>query len=179
MLNCCDCTQLTTLPSLPNLEELWCTRCTQLTTLPSFPRLKNFRCRECPWINNPKNLEFSSNLKKLIILQRWWRNIRRYFIFKEWIKTEEFAKWFYHPDHFGGFYHKNMLYRQLSHPCKYSFKDLIMASKSSQSLSELYHLPQEERNQRVKILCKEANWYYKDIVGVDGITYTSFSPYLK
>ena len=86
----------------------------------------------------------------------------------------------------------------LEDPCKYSFKDLYQAAKKSkleesdtgfkQSLSDslevdmwyasLLLLSQPEINETVKRLCKEAGWYWSDMVE-DGVVYTSFSPRLK
>lgn len=60
--------------------------------------------------------------------------------------------------------------------CKYSFSDLIQAVGLPNSFKlTLYSLSQEERNKRVKIMCQDAGWFYKDIEQ-NGVIYTSFSP---
>ena len=75
----------------------------------------------------------------------------------------------------------------LLNACEYSFRDLVICAKNisnndsflDEYLKVLYSLKQPVRNIEVKKLCKEANWYFKDIVGTDGIVYTSFSPLQK
>lgn len=65
---------------------------------------------------------------------------------------------------------------ELSQPCLYSFQNLLDAAKEPLYKEKLYSLPQNIRNQEVKRLCKKAGWFYKDIVGVDNVVYTAFSP---
>ena len=82
----------------------------------------------------------------------------------------------------------------LLNPCKYSFKDLVFATNLSYTeyeseaesmksidkyLKILYSLSQVEKNNEIKKLCKESGWYFKDVIGDDGIIYTSFSPFIK
>ena len=43
-LNISQCTNITTLPDLPNLSYLWCDGCTSLTTLPDLPKLTYLWC---------------------------------------------------------------------------------------------------------------------------------------
>lgn len=46
---------------------------------------------------------------------------------------------------------------ELLNPCKYSFKNLLDSVKENNvTLSELYALSQEDRNRKVKELCKQA-----------------------
>ena len=66
----------------------------------------------------------------------------------------------------------------LINPCRYSFEDLIKASETEISLQKLYAMSQEERNNRVKEMCKLAKWYYTD-VEKEGMVYTAFSPERK
>lgn len=66
----------------------------------------------------------------------------------------------------------------LDNPCAYSFDDLLSAAGSDKTKEDLYKLSQEQLNQQVKILCKKAGWFYKDIIE-DNILYTSFSPKIK
>ena len=64
-------------------------------------------------------------------------------------------------------------------PCKYSFKDLLLATNKpvdKQSLDSLYNISQTNRNRMVKELCNKAGWYFEDVKGSDGIIYTAFSP---
>lgn len=63
--------------------------------------------------------------------------------------------------------------QRLLNPCNYSFNDLLKAANSSVKLKGL---SQANLNREIKKLCDTAGWYYQDIVGSDGITYTSFSP---
>ena len=68
----------------------------------------------------------------------------------------------------------------LLNACKYSFNDLIIASKCTDiSTQSLISLSQTELNTIVKRLCIYSNWYYDDIIGTDGVVYTSFSKYKK
>lgn len=72
----------------------------------------------------------------------------------------------------------------LLNPCKYSFEDLIFAAKKetgqlTPSIKQLLLLSQTKRNEEVKALCNQAKWFYKDVIGRDGVLYTSFSPHLK
>lgn len=64
----------------------------------------------------------------------------------------------------------------LENPCKYSFKDLLLAANKSTNTSELYSYTQTKRNKVVKELCRISGWYWEDIKGKDGIVYTAFSP---
>ena len=70
--------------------------------------------------------------------------------------------------------------------CQYSFGDLLDAAKAgcgdhyiTMELEDLYKMSQEERNNVVKdmcLRCKPNPWQWKDLVGSDGVVYTSFSP---
>ena len=71
----------------------------------------------------------------------------------------------------------------LVNSCKYSFKDLLYAAKLLEGseeidkyLKNLYSMSQKDRNIEVKKLCKKSMWYFNDVIGKDGIVYTSFSP---
>lgn len=73
----------------------------------------------------------------------------------------------------------------LSSPCKYSFKDLVVASNTVKNtevnkyLNYLYSLSQTEKNTEVKKLCNSAGWYFEDRLGDNDIIYTAFSPSLE
>lgn len=64
----------------------------------------------------------------------------------------------------------------LDNPCKYSFKDLLIAVKKSTDTTELHSYTQINRNKAVKEFCRIAGWYWEDVTGKDGIIYTAFSP---
>jgi len=64
----------------------------------------------------------------------------------------------------------------LKDPCKYSFEDLVKAANQKVNLKLLYAMEQSEINATVKWLCNKAGWYYEDVEGKDGETYTAFSP---
>jgi len=64
-----------------------------------------------------------------------------------------------------------------------SFKNLVIVAKNisisdpflEEYLKVFYTLKQEVKNIEIKKLCKEAKWYFKDVIENDGITYTTFS----
>jgi len=71
---------------------------------------------------------------------------------------------------------------ELDNPCKYSFQDLLYAYdplSDNIHLHKLYALSQNERNKKVKKMCDQIGWYYKDVRGKDGVIYTAFSPFQK
>ena len=63
-IDCSDCTSLTSIPNIEGLEKLTCYGCTSLT---SIPNIKGLESKGCPWIN--PNQE---RMNKLIKLQRWF-----------------------------------------------------------------------------------------------------------
>ena len=65
---------------------------------------------------------------------------------------------------------------KLINPFSYSFKDLIKASKYPIEPKTLYSMSQPNRNIEVKKMYKLAGWFWEDIIGNDGISYTAFSP---
>jgi hypothetical protein len=64
-----------------------------------------------------------------------------------------------------------------------SFKNLVIVAKNisisdpflEEYLKVFHTLKQEVKNIEIKKLCKEAKWYFKDVIENDGITYTTFS----
>jgi hypothetical protein len=88
------------------LSNLNCSECAILTELKLFEDVLPmiFQCKDSPWLNY--NGKYKDSLKKLIILQKFCRKNMKYFIFRNWIKSEKFAKWFYHPENYGGKIHK-------------------------------------------------------------------------
>jgi hypothetical protein len=106
-LYCCGCSLLTSIADIEGLQELWCSGCRSLTSIPT-KDLTNALCNNCPWISY-NNDEYKQNIRKLITLQRRTRNKIRYKTFCKWIKTEQFAQWFYHPRRLGGLIAKQNL----------------------------------------------------------------------
>lgn len=100
-LNCSGCKSLTQLPEFPALRELNCDGCRSLTHIPEFPALRYLTCSDCPWLDR-QNPGFQHNISCLIRLQKWVRKWRKFRILRTWLKTEEFAQWYYHPENPGG-----------------------------------------------------------------------------
>jgi len=68
---------------------------------------------------------------------------------------------------------------KLKNPCSYSFEALYKAARENIDSTRLNKMSQVQRNEEVKRLCEIADWYYEDVVGNDGITYTAFSPEIE
>ena len=117
-----DCSKLTSIPNIEGLKELYCNNCPNLTSIPkieglkklccygcpnltSIPNIKELNCSSCPWIPY-QNDDFKDNIKKLIILQRWFKKYFKIKVAQRYIKTKEFNEWFYSPNNFGGYKHK-------------------------------------------------------------------------
>lgn len=64
--------------------------------------------------------------------------------------------------------------------CAYSFADLYKAAfkkePSQQELANLYALPQNERNLKVKEWASLAGWETKERLGSDKVFYSAFAP---
>jgi len=87
---------------LPELTRLFCHECTNLTEIPpDLLELIDFYCAGCIWIEK-QNPSFNFNMEKLKRLQRFCRNNLKYWRFRRWIKSKEFAEWFYSPNQWGG-----------------------------------------------------------------------------
>jgi hypothetical protein len=54
------------------------------------------------WLDIEYNKNFADGLQSIINLQRWARKNMRYLNFKKWIRSKEFAQWFYASDQLGG-----------------------------------------------------------------------------
>ena len=133
VLWCYNCTSLTSLDlwSNINLEELWCSFCTSLTSLDlrnninlkelmcsycksltSLDLPKEYDgyigCSKCPWIT--QNEDFSSNLQRLIKIQRWYRKL----LIIKYMKSKQFVEWIYAPNNIGGKCHKLKLLKEFS-----------------------------------------------------------------
>ena len=91
VLNVSDCESLTSeklqevLIQCKNLETLYCYNCTSLTSL-DLPKgyRGNIDCSKRPWIT--QNKEFSSNLQRLIKIQKWYRKL----LIIKYMKSQEF-----------------------------------------------------------------------------------------
>jgi hypothetical protein len=77
------------------------------------PKLGNcpFLAIDCYWFNSDMR---KKNISKLITLQRFCKKNFRYFIFKRWVKSQEFNEWFYAPENVGGIKHKKVMERVIS-----------------------------------------------------------------
>jgi hypothetical protein len=128
ILYCNGCTSLTSLLNeskdeykeetkwRSSLVEIECINCPSLTSIPEC----NFstgtvNCTGCPWwplvVHNP---DYNSNISKLVYLQKFCKRNQKYFIFKRWIESREFAEWIYSPDQIGGKLSKKQISNSLS-----------------------------------------------------------------
>ena len=111
------CSHFTSLTSLDlrsniNLTELWCSSCTSLTSLDLRNNIEiKYKSihysSKCPWIS--QNEGFSSNLQRLIKLQRWCRRI----LLIKYLKSKQFIEWIYNPSNIGGRLYKKWLFKNL------------------------------------------------------------------
>jgi hypothetical protein len=62
--------------------------------------------------------------------------------------------------------------------CSYSFEDLFKAAREIFNKKIFYSKSQTQINEYVKKLCIKAKWGWEDRVGVDGVVYTAFAPFL-
>ena len=100
ILQCRDC-PLISIPYLPELIILGCHDCPYLISIPSMSRLEVLDYSKCPWLYvKPERID------KLIVIQRRIRQLIKYFRFVRFIKSKEFNEWFYAPDGIGGKNHK-------------------------------------------------------------------------
>ena len=110
ILWCYNCRSLTNLDLRKNkyLTTLWCYNCTSLTSL-DLPKGYHgyIDCSDCPWIT--QNKEFSSNLQRLIIIQKWYRKL----LIIKYMKSQEFIEWIYSPNNIGGRLYKKWLLKNL------------------------------------------------------------------
>ena len=95
-----------------NLETLWCNDCTSLTSLDLRNNIEiKYKSihysSKCPWIS--QNEGFSSNLQRLIKLQRWCRRI----LLIKYLKSKQFIEWIYNPSNIGGRLYKKWLFKNL------------------------------------------------------------------
>jgi len=125
-LDCSNCLRLTSIPSLLNLTRLFCSYC-PITSIPSLPNLIALDCTECQLtsISLPKLIELnysgcrwlnieSEITNRLIVIQRRFRQLIKYYRFVRFIKSREFNEWFYAPEGIGGKNHKIRLEKFVS-----------------------------------------------------------------
>jgi len=92
------------------LKNLYVSNCKLLISLQIVDKIL-YNCvttLNSPWISQNRN--FSSNLQKLIKLQRWCRKL----LIIKYIKSQEFVEWFYNPNNIGGRVHKLRLLKEFS-----------------------------------------------------------------
>ena len=87
-----------------NLRILKCSFSRCLLSIPNND-YDELDCLRCPWVPY-KNHKFEYNIKRLIILQRWFKKYFKIKVAQRYIKTKEFNEWFYSPNNFGGYKHK-------------------------------------------------------------------------
>jgi hypothetical protein len=88
-----NCETLTRIPDIPGLKILWCDGCTNLVYIPNIPSLKILWCYGCTSLTSIPNIPGLEELR--------------------WIKTEEFAMWYYHPEAPGGLRQKAKMRKML------------------------------------------------------------------
>jgi len=111
ILYCNFCNSLTSLDlrNNKNLVTLVCSSCKSLTSLNLPKECKGFINQyKCPWII--QNEEFSSNLQRLIKLQKWYRKL----LIIKYLKSLEFIEWVYSPNNIGGRLYKIKLLKDLT-----------------------------------------------------------------
>jgi len=107
-LDCFFCISLTSLDLRNNikLKDLGCSYCISLTSLRCV-NLTTSQRSNCSWIS--QNKDFSSNLQRLIKLQKWYRRI----LLIKYMKSQEFIEWIYAPNNIGGSLYKKWLLKNL------------------------------------------------------------------
>src|SRR5437773_2058455 len=106
-LYCSECPMLTEISIIPGLKKLECCWCPLLTEIPKIDGLKSLICYYCKWLR-VENENFDDQLKKVIVLQRWFKKV---LLSKNMVKLiPQLMPLYYHPESKGGYLHKrNML----------------------------------------------------------------------
>lgn len=127
ILDCAYCESLIKIPAIQTLEEIDCTGCQSLIEISFIKNLKDLFFPDCEKLNliNVKlpdtirhigsdKLKWknnSSNRKKLITLQRWFKNM---LMSRKIIKIIPLLMpLYYHPDSKGGYFHKKEMLTSL------------------------------------------------------------------
>jgi len=84
------------------LQTLSCFKCPTLITIPQFEGLRRLSFFGCKWIES--NEEYDDAIKKLLILQRWFKNLLQSRRLKKLI--QQLVPLYYHPDAKGGYLDK-------------------------------------------------------------------------
>ena len=69
--------------------------------------LTEIKCTRCPWLDNPLNEDYNSNINKLFLLQRWFRGCLMSKKLKKIYKP--ILEIYFHPDYKGGYLHKKSM----------------------------------------------------------------------
>jgi hypothetical protein len=79
--------------------------------LHAYMDLKTHHVRLCPWwlLLPTCDTQYQENMTQLVTVQKYCKKKIRYWRFKKWINTEEFAQWFYHYNNMGGYKHKQYM----------------------------------------------------------------------
>jgi hypothetical protein len=120
-LYCSSCPLLTNIPQINGLQNLSCSFCPLLTNIPLINGLQTLYCYDCRSLTelNVTNLifqqtngciwleddpDFNQSIKKLIILQKWFKKMYLSNRLKKLIP--QLIPLYYHPDAKGGYFDK-------------------------------------------------------------------------
>jgi hypothetical protein len=108
LLYCSNCPLLTNIPHIDGLQELACYNCRSLTKLNiNVANLDYSDTYGCIWLDNDPN--YDQSIKKLILLQKWWKKIYLSNRLKKLIK--QLIPLYYHPDAKGGYFDKLKIFQ--------------------------------------------------------------------
>jgi hypothetical protein len=131
-IDCCDCLDLIHISDNPCLKTIFCVRCPELLSIANVPETEFVSCsdcqklstvpdraieymesnhpsflRECKWLKSTQNANYHENIQKVIVLQRWFRNVSMSKRLSKIIKM--IIPIYYHPDAKGGYFDKKRL----------------------------------------------------------------------
>jgi len=87
-----------------NITILDCSHCPLLQSIPKeLVNLTELYCRNCPWLKN-NNIDYNSNIYKLLSLQKWFRRCLMSRKLKKLYKP--ILEIYFHPEYKGGYLHK-------------------------------------------------------------------------
>ena len=95
----CSNTRIARFPALPKLEHLFAENCRFLLEVPSNAYVKSSGSVWCS-VEGFENV-VNKRTRKLISLQRWFRQATKRRAFQRWVQTEECMDWFYRPGGIG------------------------------------------------------------------------------
>ena len=101
MLFCYECPKLKYLPSIKK-GTIECSDCPMIIGKPL--EYLTLNCRGCNWLNVDLNTSYNYNVNKLIIIQRFFKNILLVRRFQRLIPL--LMPLYYHPVAKGGYFHK-------------------------------------------------------------------------